>query len=853
MLAKVPPKRSDNNSSFGKLIEYITNKDEEEDHLNDSDKLNSSERRRHNEILDSIRRNLKDTSNHLKAARRIDPADANAIRSYLRNIGKIIAVNGRRYDRSSRQPETNSGELNDYQHQRSVSSTGDNLKSAARHIKQIGRVDRDFQERARTRRANIAFSASASKRQNRRNKRDSKEIDVNSKERSYERILGAIDSNLKDANYYLKTLKQGGSEDSILKNLKKAKLLAELYKRQNQKVVARTENNLKLAGVYLRQVNSIDTSLLERIRARKEALVLSSAINQLESKVSETVDDDDLSLLADYQRVRTPSNVSCQHNCVSLETASAEMKAVADLNVRVKDPVYHIVLSWPESESPSDEQAFECGLHAMKAVGMEEHQYVFAVHRDTDNAHLHMTINRVNPNTLKAVYPDRDFYKLDRAMRELELEYGWQHDNGPYAVFERNGKQIIDWASKSPNSKEKQPTQAADMERYSGQESFYSYVRDNARKEVVELLKQYQLSWQELHTCLSKYGLDIREKGRGLAIYDAINDQTVPIKASDLHEQLSKSRLEKRIGKYQPYQGSREEKGNKTTNKYNKLREIKRNPVLREEQRLQRADARRQLREAYQEYKKDFVYKRLDSSLVKAQYAEIQEKAKNKRAQVRETIHNPDLRKQQYSIIAFETLREREKLKAKLKEEREALRQDPTNKRLTYRDWVKVQAAAGNNAAISQLRGWAYAEKRQAKALSQVENDNSINGIRSQANDDPIVINVQGVHFDVIGDGSVIYQRNNIPMFTDHGRVLTVNENVEMSQHDIEIALMVAKEKYQGSFELTGSDSFKIQVIQIINDKKLDVKLTNSDIDELKRLNPSQKNRRNRVNKLKGK
>lgn len=43
-------------------------------------------------------------------------------------------------------------------------------------------------------------------------------------------------------------------------------------------------------------------------------------------------------------------------------------------------------------------------------------------------------VNRVNPETYKAVYPDRDYFKLDKTMREMELRQGWSHDKGPYAV-----------------------------------------------------------------------------------------------------------------------------------------------------------------------------------------------------------------------------------------------------------------------------------------------------------------------------------------------------------------------------------------------------------------------------------
>ena len=91
-------------------------------------------------------------------------------------------------------------------------------------------------------------------------------------------------------------------------------------------------------------------------------------------------------------------------NCLFVETAWREMKAVSDMNGRVKDPVYHFTVSWPEHENPTDELVFEAGRAGMKALGMGEHQYLAAVHRDTDNVHGHFMINRIHPETYKILY-----------------------------------------------------------------------------------------------------------------------------------------------------------------------------------------------------------------------------------------------------------------------------------------------------------------------------------------------------------------------------------------------------------------------------------------------------------------
>lgn len=101
--------------------------------------------------------------------------------------------------------------------------------------------------------------------------------------------------------------------------------------------------------------------------------------------------------------VRSAEDIHLETNCLSVRTASAEMRAVADQNARVKDPVYHCILSWREGEKPTNDQVREAAMAALKSVGMEGHQYVLAVHRDSDNTHVHLMVNRVNPETYKAV------------------------------------------------------------------------------------------------------------------------------------------------------------------------------------------------------------------------------------------------------------------------------------------------------------------------------------------------------------------------------------------------------------------------------------------------------------------
>ncbi|AGR70745.1 relaxase/mobilization nuclease domain protein [Burkholderia pseudomallei MSHR303] len=508
------------------------------------------------------------------------------------------------------------------------------------------------------------------------------------------------------------------------------------------------------------------------------------------------------------------------------------MNAVAAQNARVKDAVYHIVLSWPANESPTDAQAFECGAHALSAVGMADHQYVFAVHRDTDNTHLHIAVNRVNPNTFRAVYPDRDYFKLDRAMRELELKYGWQHENGPYAVFERNGHVVIDWASKSPSTNGKRPTPAADMERHADQESLFSYARGEPRKALLSALKNHQLTWRQLHNLLARYGLELREKGQGFAIYDLNSAGTTPIKASDMHEELGRARLIKRLGAFEPSRST-----TSAVLTYDKDRPPKRDPKMREERRHERAQARRELRARYGEYKSAFVYRRLDPATVRQRFSDIREAARRKRREIRETVPDAAARNVLYSVVAFETLRERDRLRREIRKERQALYADPTNRRLSYREWVEQQAATGDSAAIGQLRGFVYSEKRRARELGRALANNDADGVIHVDDVDPVARNVtDGLHFHVRRDGAVVYRwGDGRDAFIDLGRRIDVLAKGASDEISIATALRLAAEKYGGAFELTGSEQFKRRAIALMVEHGIDARLRDGEQEALRR------------------
>jgi hypothetical protein len=198
----------------------------------------------------------------------------------------------------------------------------------------------------------------------------------------------------------------------------------------------------------------------------------------------------------------------------SLEDAAEEMHAVAEMNSRCKEPLYHLILSWPEFEKPTPEQVEEAVRAQIKALGFEGHQYIAAVHNDTPDMHVHVAINRVNPETFRAHHPRADFYTLDRTCREIELAQGWTHDRGPHVVEYVNEEAFI------IEAKDRQLLRSLSeggkkIERFTGEVSLERYMRDNqALKDKLDKAK----SWQEVHDTLRVVGLSLNQVKDGFVI-----------------------------------------------------------------------------------------------------------------------------------------------------------------------------------------------------------------------------------------------------------------------------------------------------------------------------------------------
>lgn len=231
-------------------------------------------------------------------------------------------------------------------------------------------------------------------------------------------------------------------------------------------------------------------------------------------------------------------------NLSSPDTAFVEMEALATENVRCKDPAFHFILSWREMEIPTSEQADEAVKIALNELDLGDCQALWALQGDTRNLHVHVAVNRIDPETGRAIQPAGNWtYKaLERAARRIELAQGWEVEESGRCFVTPEGDIVEKKERKIPGMSQK----ARDIEAHTGTKSAERIARETAAPILLRAV-----SWAELHERLAVEGIRFERKGSGavLRIGDAF------VKTSQADRTCSFSRLVARLGEFREYGG----------------------------------------------------------------------------------------------------------------------------------------------------------------------------------------------------------------------------------------------------------------------------------------------------------
>ena len=217
-----------------------------------------------------------------------------------------------------------------------------------------------------------------------------------------------------------------------------------------------------------------------------------------------------------------------------------EMIALARESAHSRMPVQHWIFSWQEGEQPTREQVEEVVNIFLEKMGLDGHQTVYGLHYDTDNYHLHIAVNRMNPETGKVVLPFNglDIREAHRIVAFVEHKQGWaSEEKSMYAVLE-NGE-----LARRRTGREIKPKQAAlDFEHATGEKSAQRIAQERGHS-VIKNAK----SWAELHEKLAAVGLRFEKKGSGAIILVG----EIAVKASSVDRAFSMGKLCKKLGDFE--------------------------------------------------------------------------------------------------------------------------------------------------------------------------------------------------------------------------------------------------------------------------------------------------------------
>lgn len=537
--------------------------------------------------------------------------------------------------------------------------------------------------------------------------------------------------------------------------------------------------------------------------------------------------------LADYitnpqskqERVGVIKATNCQSQDV--QDAVTEVNITQRLNTRSEsDKTYHLVISFRPGEKPSEDVLNAIEESICQSLGFGDHQRLSAVHHDTDNLHIHVAINKINPDTLTIHNPYNDYRVLAESCAYLEKKYGLEVDNH------------MPTRSASEN-------RAKDMERHSGIQSLLSWVKAECAEQLLNAN-----SWQELHQAMRQNGLELRQKGNGFVI---AGPDGLAVKASSVDRSLSRAALEKKLGSFEssipdtkPSRPSPEAIKQRFGSAANVKRPGDRPPPMRENRQVHLGDVpvmqinsgkryeskplasqganTTELYGRYQSEQQRLTAARNEAlRLAKVKRDRLIENAKRsgrlKRAGIK-LLKGPGVNKRYLYGLASKALGEElERANAIYKKDRQAAYD--IHKRRTWADWLQFKAAGGDDEALKTLRQRnAQQARKEANILhgDKVKKDGRIPGLKPDS---------------VTKEGTIIY-RVGESAIRDGGKRLDVSRDA--GDDGLHAALLMAKHRYGDKLTVNGSFEFKKRIVAVAAARELDVSFADPELEKLRQI-----------------
>ena len=468
------------------------------------------------------------------------------------------------------------------------------------------------------------------------------------------------------------------------------------------------------------------------------------------------------------------------------EKAYLEMEGLSYENVRCKNPVLHFILSWRSYESPTNEQVDEAVSIALQELDLQNCQALWALQSDTDNLHVHVAVNRISPDTFRAVRAAGGWTKkaLERAARKIEISQGWEIERSGRYEVDSSGQifEKTESTRKSPEISQK----ARDIEAHTGAES----LERRAKRELATILET-ATSWEELHEKLASKGFAFERKGNGAVLKQG--DKAV--KLSNVSRNSSFSKLERRLGKYYERKSDviiqNQVKSSLAKSSWEEYQAERHNYLE------SKFSALKKLRER-QKYEKENLY------LVQ----------KNRRAQIfSESWKGRGAELNQIrSIFSFASQKERLTLRERQKEEMRALRSHFLKRFPSFRDWLSDQSREDAYQIYRYPGQLLLSPEQSGIKIPQISRDIDLRDYSAR----------RGAGNKVLYCRAGTYTAD----FSDMGKRIVLNKR-KLTEESVAAALQLANQKW-GATEINGNADYKELCISAA--VKYGLKLANPDL-----------------------
>lgn len=506
------------------------------------------------------------------------------------------------------------------------------------------------------------------------------------------------------------------------------------------------------------------------------------------------------------ERVGYVNVTNCQTD--NWKVAITEVLNTQAQNTRASsDKTYHLIVSFRAGEQIDDVTLKAIEARICDGLGYGEHQRVSAVHHDTDNLHFHIAVNKIHPTRYTIHDPYNDHKTLGQLCEKLEREYGLEVDNHQ---AQKTGSE----------------NRADDMERHAGVQSLLGWIK----RECADQIKGAQ-SWAELHAVLRSNGLELQERGNGLVITDGAG---LGVKASSVARELSKARLEQRLGVFdatpahaaavaQAAQARRTQSppvgkvGSKPPPRsQNRLHNLSQLGAMKinSGQRYEAQPMRSRINtvELYARYKNE---QQKGGAMRTAEWAKALDRKNRFLESAKRTAH---LKRSAIKIIkgaglgkkimysaTTKTLKDEiQKINKQYLAERQAIY--GKYQRLAWADWLRAKATEGDQEALGALRARDAAQGLKGNTVAGKAGQKVLQGLPQQDS--------------ITKKGTIIY-RVGPTAVRDDGDKLKVSRGA--NQDGLQAALRLAIERYGDRIMVNGTDAFKEKIAQAAVAAKLPI------------------------------